>query len=152
MSTFRGQPIPPSSATYTNSSSTVTTGNQGPGSSQQQTGDALGKALASVSLAIPYFPSHPPSSLCWWVKTNFIYLYPFWADILKSTLLNMTFFLYKSTIFRRFLIFKPDCSFNHNYLVACLERLKKLLKNIFSKLYCKLFIITSMRHLTDSVK
>lgn len=51
MSTFRGQPLPPSSATYTNSSSTVTTGNQGQGSAQQQTGDALGlgKALASVS-------------------------------------------------------------------------------------------------------
>ena len=50
MSTFRGQPIPPSSATYTNSSSSVTTGNQGQGSSQ--TGDALGKALASVSMII----------------------------------------------------------------------------------------------------
>ncbi|XP_060582964.1 transcription factor 12-like isoform X4 [Ruditapes philippinarum] len=55
MSTFRGQPIPPSSATYTNSSSSVTTGNQGQGSSQ--TGDALGKALASI-----YSTDHTSSS------------------------------------------------------------------------------------------
>ncbi|XP_053387726.1 transcription factor 12-like isoform X5 [Mercenaria mercenaria] len=55
MSTFRGQPIPPSSATYTNSSSSVTAGNQGQGSSQ--TGDALGKALASI-----YSTDHTSSS------------------------------------------------------------------------------------------
>ncbi|KAL4216690.1 Transcription factor 4 [Mactra antiquata] len=55
MSTFRGQPIPPSSATYTNSSSSVTTGNQGQGSSQP--GDVLGKALASI-----YSTDHTNSS------------------------------------------------------------------------------------------
>ncbi|XP_052785689.1 transcription factor 12-like isoform X3 [Mya arenaria] len=43
MSTFRGQPLPPASATYTNSSSSVAPGNHG-----SQTGDALGKALASI--------------------------------------------------------------------------------------------------------
>ncbi|XP_052234646.1 transcription factor 4-like isoform X1 [Dreissena polymorpha] len=55
MSTFRGQPLPPSSATYTNPSSSHTGGNQGQGSSQ--TGDALGKALASI-----YSTEHTGSS------------------------------------------------------------------------------------------
>ena len=54
MSTFRGQTVPPSSSSFSSTSPTVNgsdmVSNRGNQGASQQTGDALGKALASVSL------------------------------------------------------------------------------------------------------